>query len=61
MTHALLLIPAPLRPHLACATAVVAASAVGLLAEHMAGPMLAFPLAALLAKMAGELIGRTWA
>jgi len=54
------LIPERWQPHLMCAAAVVSASAVGIAAMHMAGALLAFPLTALLAKMAGEQIQMRW-
>lgn len=43
-----------------CLVTVLSASAFGALAEHMAGPSLAFAFATLIARMAGEQIGRRW-
>jgi hypothetical protein len=59
--NSLPLIPQLWQPHAACIATVAGAAALGILASHMAGPMLAFPLTALVAKMAGEQIGRKWA
>lgn len=54
------LIPALWQPHVACLAAVAVSAGAGILASHAANAWLAFPLTALLAKMAGEQIGRKW-
>jgi hypothetical protein len=60
MENLLPLIPEPLQPHFATFAAVLSAAAAGAIAAHIANAWLAFPLTALLAKMAGEQIERRW-
>lgn len=58
--HPLPLIPEPMQPHFATLAAVLVAAGAGIAAAHLATPWLAFPLTAVMAKMAGEQIERRW-